>query len=289
MNKTIEIIPQINIQLEQFKSSIDVIIQQNNEYSNSIKRYSNKTFDIEINGELTEEKKNEIDTIIDQLEDIQQRNEIVLQHLDEFNLKMKEMKETMENTLKNEYLSYQKFCQDKLYQFSEIVVKYYEKDKEKRLKILEEEKRKIIEETEQISNPYNKHLNQRIYQSLKSLLDDKEKKQLEEWTNKKCGEVVFDSDKDDWSKNTSVFHTKVINKSHLIFLVEDTNNNKFGYYFNGCVNEIASQIKVPDSFLFSLKSNGRINGMMKFEQKDAFQGIIIGHEIDTLCVISTRS
>ena len=50
MNKTIEIIPQINNQLEQFKSSIDVIIQQNNEYFNSIKRYSNKTFDIEING-----------------------------------------------------------------------------------------------------------------------------------------------------------------------------------------------------------------------------------------------
>ena len=51
MNKTKQIIPQINNQLEQFKSSIDVIIQQNNEYFNSIKRYSNKTFDIEINGD----------------------------------------------------------------------------------------------------------------------------------------------------------------------------------------------------------------------------------------------
>ena len=77
-----------------------MIIQQNNEYCNSIKRYSNKTFDVEINGEITEEKKNEIDTMIDQLEDIQQRNELVLQQLDEFNVKMKEMKETMENTLK---------------------------------------------------------------------------------------------------------------------------------------------------------------------------------------------
>ena len=48
MNKTKQIIPQINNQLEQFKSSIDVMIQQNNEYFNSIKRYSNKTFDIEI-------------------------------------------------------------------------------------------------------------------------------------------------------------------------------------------------------------------------------------------------
>ena len=107
MNKTIQIIPQINKQLEQFKSSIDVMIQQNNEYFNSIKQYSNETFDIEINGEITEEKKNEIDILIDQLDDIKQRNESVLQHLDEYNLKMKEMKETMENTLKNEYLTNQ--------------------------------------------------------------------------------------------------------------------------------------------------------------------------------------
>ena len=92
MNKTIQIIPQINNQLEQFKSSIDLIIQQNNEYFNSIKRYSNKTFDVEINDEITEEKKNEIDTMIDQLDDIQQRNEIVLQSFNEFNVKMKEMK-----------------------------------------------------------------------------------------------------------------------------------------------------------------------------------------------------
>ena len=180
MNKTKQIIPQINKQLEQFKSSIDVIIQQNNEYFNSIKRYANKTFEVEINGELTEEKKNEIDTMIDQLEDIQQRNEIVLQNLDEFNLRMKEMKETMENTLENEYLENQEFCQNKLDELSEIIIDYCDDEKEKELKHLEEEKRKILEKYNQISNPYNKYINQKICKTFKDSLDFREMKKIGE-------------------------------------------------------------------------------------------------------------
>ena len=46
MNKIKENIPQINQQLEQFKTSLDIIINQNNEYVNSIKRYSNKNYEI---------------------------------------------------------------------------------------------------------------------------------------------------------------------------------------------------------------------------------------------------
>ena len=65
--------------------------------------------------------------MIDQLEDIQQRNEIVLQQVDSFNVKMKEMKETIENTLKNEYLTNKEFNQNKLHQFGEIIMKYCNK------------------------------------------------------------------------------------------------------------------------------------------------------------------
>ena len=265
MNKTKQIIPQINNQLEQFKSSIDVMIQQNNEYFNSIKRYSNKTFDIETNEEITEETKNEIDTMIDQLEDIQQRNEIVLQQLDEFNLKIQEMKETMENTLKNEYLNNKEFYQNKLYQFSEIVMQYYDKEKEKRLNKLMEEKRKIIEEMQQISNPYNKYIDEKIQQSLKDFLDKEEIQQLEEWTNMKCREVVFDSDVDNWNVNSSIFDDRVMNRSNLMFVIEDTNKNKFGGYITSKIDKYDSDINDFNSFVFSLKSNNRINGMMKFE------------------------
>ena len=39
-----------------------------------------------------------------------------------------------------------------------------------------------------------------------------EKNQLEQWTNKKCSEVIFDSDKDNWSQNTSVLNERIIGK-----------------------------------------------------------------------------
>ena len=44
----------------------------------------------------------------------------------------------------------------------------------------------------------------------------------EEWSGKKCREILFDSDKDDWSVNTSIFDDKIMNKNNLIFIVEDT-------------------------------------------------------------------
>ena len=90
-----------------------------------------------------------------------------------------------------------------------------------------------------------------------------EMKQIEEWTNKKCGEVIFDSNTDDWSVNTSVFDYRIMNKSNLMFVIEDDKNNKFGGYIT---SQIKCQTWITDSnaFVFSLKSNGRLNGMMKF-------------------------
>ena len=41
------------------------------------------------------------------------------------------------------------------------------------------------------------------------MLDENEFNQLEQWTNKKCSEVLFDSDKDNWDVNTSVFEDRV--------------------------------------------------------------------------------
>jgi hypothetical protein len=112
-------------------------------------------------------------------------------------------------------------------------------------------------------------------------ISGKEKEQLEQWTNKRCGEVVFDSDKDDWNQNTSVFDSRVSNKSNLVFIVEDTINNKYGYYFNGTINQYESFIKANGSFLFSLKSNGRVNGMHKFEEKDKSRGFYLYKKSDT--------
>ena len=58
----------------------------------------------------------------------------------------------------------------------------------------------------------------------------------------------------------------------MVFIVEDQNGNKFGEYFPATLDKIHCKTKPecardPQSFLFSLKSNGRLKGMMKFESK----------------------
>ena len=105
-------------------------------------------------------------------------------------------------------------------------------------------------------------------EQFKQIIDQNELKQLESWTSKKCGDVVFDSDKDNWNQNTSVFDSKVMNRSNLMFVIEDTNNNKFGCYLPVKIDKYDTGVPGnKDMFLFSLKSNGRIDGMMKFEWK----------------------
>ena len=56
--------------------------------------------------------------------------------------------------------------------------------------------------------------------------------QLEEWTSLKCGAVLFDSNNDNWNRDTSVFCDKIIGKKQMIFLIEDTDGEKFGYYLD---------------------------------------------------------
>ena len=91
-------------------------------------------------------------------------------------------------------------------------------------------------------------------------------KQLYKWTNKKCSEVIFDSNKDNWNQNTSVFDDRVKGKSNLMFVVEDINNNKFGYSLTSLMNQsLNNWTNDSNAFMFSLKSNGRVNGMYKFE------------------------
>ena len=143
-----------------------------------------------------------------------------------------------------------------------------EKKKEEIRKRKEEEERIAREERERKEAEERRRL-------VNEVIDSNEKNQLDQWTNKKCSEVLFDSDKDNWNVNTSVFDSKVMNKSNLAIIVEDTNNNKFGYYFNGTVNKYESYIKAEGSFLFTLKSNGRVNGMYKFEEKDNCCGFYV--------------
>ncbi|BFU19555.1 trichohyalin, putative [Entamoeba histolytica] len=93
-------------------------------------------------------------------------------------------------------------------------------------------------------------------------------KQIEEWTEKRISNILFDSDKDDWSIDTSVFDQRIMNKKHIIIIIEDEEGNKFGGYVNSKINKVGHYINDSQSFLFSLESNGRMKGMMKFDIKE---------------------
>ena len=68
-------------------------------------------------------------------------------------------------------------------------------------------------------------------------LTPEEQKQFEEWTGLQCSDIVFDSNVDNWSKDTSVFNERIIGKKQLVFLIEDEDGEKFGYYLNTQVIE----------------------------------------------------
>ncbi|BFU18508.1 trichohyalin, putative [Entamoeba histolytica] len=91
--------------------------------------------------------------------------------------------------------------------------------------------------------------------------------QIEEWTERRISNILFDSDKDDWNRNTSVFDQRIMNKEHIIIIIEDEEGNKFGGYVNSKIDKINDYINDSKSFVFSLESKGRMKGMKKFDIK----------------------
>ncbi|BFU19799.1 trichohyalin, putative [Entamoeba histolytica] len=96
----------------------------------------------------------------------------------------------------------------------------------------------------------------------------KEMRQIEEWTERRITNVIFDSDIDNWNINTSVFGQRIKGKEHLIIIIEDSRGNKFGGYVNSKIDKVGQWIYDSKSFVFSLESKGRMKRMMKFDIKE---------------------
>ncbi|BFU25442.1 trichohyalin, putative [Entamoeba histolytica] len=90
-------------------------------------------------------------------------------------------------------------------------------------------------------------------------------KQIEEWTERRINNILFDSDIDDWNRNTSVFDQRIMNKEHIIIIIKDEEGNKFGGYVNSKIDKVDGYIYDSKSFVFSLESKGRMKGMKKFD------------------------
>ena len=102
-----------------------------------------------------------------------------------------------------------------------------------------------------------------------------EENEIENYIDSKFENVIFDSDRDNWSRNTSVFVNKIMGKSRLTFIIEDEERNeKFGYYLNTQVVDNYREWLTTDkySFMFNLYANGRLFVPIKYEIKDVNYG-----------------
>ena len=99
-------------------------------------------------------------------------------------------------------------------------------------------------------------------------LTEKERCQLEKWIDAQCGRILFDSNKDNWSVKSPLFNDRLITQKQVLFVIEDTDKEKFGCYMD---SQILLQPKTSKSdsksFTFNLKSNGRLSKMVKMKIK----------------------
>ena len=94
--------------------------------SNDIQKKKN-TFEIQqnaSNAKITEEQINNIETMIDQIEDIKKRNELVTQNIDDFMNQFDKIKTSID-LLKNKCLEEHKFCKTKLKEFGNNILEFY--------------------------------------------------------------------------------------------------------------------------------------------------------------------
>ena len=77
------------------------------------------------------------------------------------------------------------------------------------------------------------------------------RKMIEEWTKKSIGEILFDSQENQWKQNNCQLYEKIQNKSNLLMLFDDGKYH-YGYYSDIMINEIGKYIDDKKSFLFSI-------------------------------------
>ena len=98
----------------------------------------------------------------------------------------------------------------------------------------------------------------------KAELKKEQKVQIENWTNLKMKDIVFDSNIHNWEEYESEFNDLILNKQNLIFLIEIEHNIKFGGFISSKIDKY-HWISDENAFLFTFKDNNP----MKFDiEKD---------------------
>ncbi|BFU25010.1 predicted protein [Entamoeba histolytica] len=265
--------------LPNIQQSIDDTTKNYQYYIGSIK---NEVFEIKENETYSEAIKRG-EGIFDRMDETERRRKLVIEKSQETINQIEIVKNKMsriieecnndEETLsktRNELI-------DKIISIEEMIMKNkIIKTPEERDTITSEFNKKK-EEWETYYSDYLERMNRlRIMREMNTI---EEMLQLEEWTNKKVGNILFDSDIDNWNKNTSVFDKRIKNKEHIMIIIEDSEGNKFGGYVSEKIDKVGGWINDSKSFIFSLKSNGRMKGMKKFDIKQPERAFYLFYQL----------
>ncbi|BFU22101.1 TLD, putative [Entamoeba histolytica] len=166
----------------------------------------------------------------------------------------------------------------KIQELEKKIQEHERKIEEQERKTTEQEKK--IQQLEKLRIIKEERKEEERLQVMKGMSTIEEMLQIEEWTNRKVGNILFDSDIDNWNKDTSVFYQRIWNKKHIIIIIEDEDGNKFGGYVNSKIDKVGEWINDSKSFVFSLESNGRMERMMKFDIKDPRYAFILHNQSD---------
>ena len=96
--------------------------------------------------------------------------------------------------------------------------------------------------------------------------------QIEEWTQMKTKETIFDSNKTNWKKDSSLFDAIVLSKEKLLFFIETTDGITIGGFMKKKITGTMRSIVDADCFLFTNRNNQLKKYLIKSTNKfDAFQ------------------
>ena len=138
------------------------------------------------------------------------------------------------------------------------------------MKIEKDNKRKeqLLEESTKLEEKTNQMKETQIQEMI----------QLEEWSFCKFNSLLFDSEICHWSQGDSTFTERILNKQHLVMLIETTDKIKFGCYIDSMISSINETIKDNYSFIFTFKKN--MKG--KYEMEDNCDVIKVNEERDDI-------
>ncbi|ELP90640.1 hypothetical protein EIN_022690 [Entamoeba invadens IP1] len=99
----------------------------------------------------------------------------------------------------------------------------------------------------------------------KLILTEEECKQLEEWTDLRVGNCVFDSLIDNWDQSNATFRNAVLGKNNLVFIVKTDKNLVFGGFVSATIESVNTWNQDMNAFVFTMNNLNTLPSKMMFK------------------------